>query len=76
MAVDHSYIEVSCQRTVAGTSFPAGVQDYVFSVGRPNVFLPDKSYMRFELAVTGIGGVAPTVASQIASSHGANMIVL
>ena len=70
MSVDHQWLEVPCQRTATDSQFSAGIQDYVFSVGAPNVFFPSKSYMRYQLAITGIGGAVPTVASQIALAEG------
>ena len=77
MSVDHQYLEVSCKRDVTYGQFGSGLQDYVFSVGRPNVFYPSKSYMRFQVAVsgaltaqTGSAVVQPTVQQQIALAEG------
>ena len=77
MSVDHQYLEVSCKRDVTYGQFGSGLQDYVFSVGRPNVFYPSKSYMRFQVAVsgavsaqTGSAVVQPTVSQQIALAEG------
>jgi hypothetical protein len=74
-SVDHQWLEVACQRTATTSQFSAGIQDYVFSVQAPNVFFPSKSYMRFELAVTGPGAAVPNVSNQIALAEGciANM---
>ena len=73
--VDHQYIEVSCQRPVINDDFPGGLQDFNFSIGRPTVAFMDKSYMRFQLEVTGPGAAVPKVADQIALAEGcvANM---
>ena len=73
--VDHQYIEVSCQRAIEGNSFGGGLQDFIFSIGRPSVAFMDKSYMRFELEVKGPGAGVPKVADQIALAEGcvANM---
>lgn len=66
------YVEVPCQRSVAGAGFAAGLQDYPFSIARPNVWLPSKSYFRCELVVKGAGDPAdpatacPTVDELIA----------
>src|SRR4051812_11421962 len=60
MSVDHQLLEVACQRDATQGQFSAGIQDFTWSVGAPNVFFPSKS-MRFSLTVTGIGGVVPTL---------------
>ena len=77
MAVDYQYLEVSCKRDVTLGNFGSGLQDYVFSVGRPNVYYPHKSYMRFQVAVSGAVGAntgtavtKPTVQQQIALAEG------
>lgn len=73
--VDHQYIEVSCQRAIEDNSFGGGLQDFIFTIGRPTVAFMDKSYMRFQLEVKGPGGGVPKVADQIALAEGcvANM---
>ena len=78
MATDHQYLEVSCQRDLTYGQFAAGLQDFVFSVGRPSVEHPSKSYMRFQVTVSGNTGadtktnavVQPTVQQQIALAEG------
>jgi len=59
-ATDHSYIEVVCQRTVAGAQFQSGIMDYVFSIGRPSVWFPSKSYFTVDVTLQGrsVAGVA------------------
>lgn len=66
MASDHQYVEVNCQRAVGGAQFSAGLQDFVFSIGRPSVFMPSKSYFRVELSLKTGAGAQPTIASQLA----------
>ena len=71
MASDHQYVEVNCQRSLGNGQFASGLQDFVFSIGRPSVFMPSKSYFRVELslragAVPGAIGALPTIASQLA----------
>ena len=56
MSVDHQWLEVPCQRTATDSQFSAGIQDYVFSVGAPNVFFPSKSYMRYQLPLLVLVG--------------------
>jgi len=70
-AVDCNWVEVPCQRQVNGTNFSSGLQDFVFSIGRPSVWYPSKSYFRVNLTVTGAGAVAPTVPQQLALAEGA-----
>jgi hypothetical protein len=71
MASEHSYVEVNCQRSLGNGQFASGLQDFVFSIGRPSVFMPSKSYFRVELslragAVPPAIGLLPTIASQLA----------
>ena len=66
MASDYQHVEVNCQRAIPG-NFQAGLQDYVFSIGRPSCFIPSKSYFRVELKLTGPDGLAaPTLRQQVA----------
>ena len=66
MSVDHQYIEVSPQRAIGGAEFGNGLQDFIFNIQRPNACFMDKSYMKFEMKVTGPGGAVPNVGNQIA----------
>lgn len=50
--------EVSCQKSVSGADFSAGLQDYRFSVGRPYTWIPKKSFFRFKVKLT-VGGAQP-----------------
>ena len=66
MASDYQHVEVNCQRAIPG-NFQAGLQDFVFSIGRPSCFIPSKSYFRVELKLTGPdGATAPTIRQQVA----------
>ena len=33
-----SYAEITCARSVVGAAFGSGIQDFNWTVGRPNVF--------------------------------------
>ena len=66
MASDHQYVEVNCQRSLGNGQFASGLQDFVFSIGRPSVFMPSKSYFRVELSLKTGAGALPTIASQLA----------
>jgi hypothetical protein len=45
-------IQVPPQRSVVGDQFTAGNIDYIFSVGRPNVFIPSESYFMVDYTLT------------------------
>jgi hypothetical protein len=47
-----NYYEVPCTRGVGQSAFTAGLQDYPFSVGQPNVWIPKKSYFKIEMALS------------------------
>jgi hypothetical protein len=67
MASDYQHVEVNCQRAISGGNFQAGLQDFVFSIGRPSCFIPSKSYFRVELKLTGPDEItAPTISNQVA----------
>lgn len=55
-------VEVTCQRSVSGSNFPAGVQDFNWTIARPNVWSPADSYFVVEVEVLGPGD--PTTATQ------------
>jgi len=61
-SVDHQWVEVPCQRSVADSQFAQGVQDFQFSISRPQGFIPAQSYFRVELELLGNGD--PAAASQ------------
>ena len=67
MSVDHQYIEVSPQRAIGSGEFANGLQDWIWKIQRPNsCFIDKKSYMKYEMKVTGPGGAIPNVGNQIA----------
>ena len=69
---ESNYTEVTCSKSTSGDEFVRGIQDYVFSIGAPNVFIPSKSYFRAEIEIKGAGGAAiPTQAEQIALADNA-----
>ena len=68
---EYQHVEVNCQRSIGGGQFAAGLQDFVFSIGRPSIFIPSKSYFRVELNVKGPGGNKPTIANQLALAENA-----
>ena len=65
------YREVSCQKSVSGDDFIRGNQDYNFSMGSPSAWIPEKSYFRISMTITGAGGIQPTARQQIAFSDAA-----
>jgi hypothetical protein len=71
MATEYHHVEVNCQRSIGGGQFAAGLQDFVFSIGRPSVFIPSKSYFRVELSVKAIAGLQPRIADQLALAENA-----
>jgi hypothetical protein len=71
MATEYQWVEVPCQRSVAGANFSQGVQDYVFSVAAPQAWSPSMSYFRAELQITGATGNAPLLSEGIALAEGA-----
>jgi hypothetical protein len=64
--VDYQYRQITCQRAVNGSSFPLGVQDYNFSVGRPYGWIPARSYFRIAMTLSGPLGGAPVSRDGIA----------
>ena len=55
MATETAWVEVPCQRNISSGQFTAGVQDYVFSIARPQVWMPGQSYFKFEVELLGAG---------------------
>ena len=63
------YKQVTCQRTVSGDNFSQGVQDFNFSIGGKTAWIPNRTYFRVGMTLTGRGGVAaPTFSEQVAFS--------
>ena len=73
------YREISCQKSVDGSNFSQGVQDYNFSTGAPTGWIPSRSYFRIEMTLDGAGipapgsglGSQPTVRQQLAFADSA-----
>ena len=53
---EHNYREVSCQKATSGEEFVRGVQDFNFSLGAPNVWIPRKSYFKIGMEIKGKNG--------------------
>ena len=72
--VDVRWMEWPCSRDFSATNFGNGLQDYPFDVNEPDVWFPDKTYMRGTFTVsgaaTGVAATIPTVAQQIALAEG------
>ena len=54
-STENSWMEVSCQRSVSGSEYGRGLQDYIWSVSAPSVWFPSRSYFRYELELYGPG---------------------
>jgi len=65
-SVQYNYRQVTCQRAVAGDSFPLGVQDFNWSIGGNTAFVPAKSYFRIGMTITGGGGTQPSLGDTLA----------
>lgn len=68
---DFSYREVSCQKDVSGAAFSRGLQDYNFSSGIPNAWIPSKTFFRVDMTITAAGAVQPSIHEQIAFADNA-----
>jgi hypothetical protein len=65
--MEMTYRQVTCQKAVNGDNFSSGVQDYNFSIGGKTAWIPNKTYFRIGLKLTGKGGAAvPRYQEQIA----------
>jgi hypothetical protein len=60
-----NYYEVPCTRNLQSGNFAQGVQDFVFSIGAPNCWVPSKSYFRVDMSLYAAGGVSPLKPSQM-----------
>ena len=55
--MESQYLEVPCTRGVSDTAFTQGVEDFGFSIGTPNVWIPSKSYFRVTMSLyNGVPG--------------------
>src|SRR5271165_4940322 len=52
---ESNYFEVPCTREVKDSAFSQGIQDYVFSIGAPNCWIPSKSYFRINMSIFETG---------------------
>ena len=59
---EHNYREVSCQKATSGEEFVRGVQDFNFSLGAPNVWIPRKSYFKIGIEIKGKNGAVLSTA--------------
>jgi hypothetical protein len=59
------YRQISCQKAVNGDNFSQGVQDYNFSIGGRTAWIPNRTYFRIGISLTGRAG-APTFSDQVA----------
>lgn len=49
----YTYKQISCQKAVAGVSFEQGVQDFNFQIGAPYGWIPNRSYFRIKMTLSG-----------------------
>ena len=57
--------EVSCTKAVDGASFPRGLQEYPFSIGRPSGWIPNQSFFRFKITLAKYAGGNPVAPSYL-----------
>jgi hypothetical protein len=65
-ALELQYRQVTAQRSVALAAFPDGVMDYNFSIGGRLGWIPNKSYFRIGITLSGPAGAAPLLKDQVA----------
>jgi len=58
--------EITCQKSVQGSSFSSGNQTFVWSVGSPNIFIPAESVFVLDVTVTANNGKQPLLSDEIA----------
>jgi hypothetical protein len=68
--LDSNYVEVPCTKSVDGINFKTGIQDYNFSISKPNVWIPSKTFFRVGLKITGAAGGVPNNIEQLAFADG------
>lgn len=59
-STENTWVEVSCQRSVARDEYSKGLQDFIWSISSPSVWYPSKSYFRYSLELYGPGAPATT----------------
>lgn len=64
---DATLFEVIPARRVDGSNFPLGVIEFPFSVGRPNAWVPAKSYFRISSTIYGAPVAGPAVSYPLVS---------
>lgn len=64
---DATLFEVIPARRVDGSNFPLGVIEFPFSVGRPNAWVPAKSYFRISSTIYGAPVAGPAASYPIVS---------
>jgi hypothetical protein len=57
--VELNFREVTCKRSVQGSNFSRGIQDYDFSVSGKNAFIPSLSYFLIDASIVVRRGNAP-----------------
>lgn len=63
-AVDFSHVEISCQKPISGSSFAQGMQQFIFSYGRPSAWIPSQSYFLMDVTVEGANANQPPLVSE------------
>jgi hypothetical protein len=63
-----SLSEITCQSSVGGDRFSSGNQNFVWSVGQPNCFVPSESFFVIDCTVTA-NGVQPLMSDNLALSN-------
>lgn len=64
---DATLFEVIPARRVDGANFPLGVIEFPFSVGRPNAWVPAKSYFRISSTIYGAPVAGPAASYPVVS---------
>lgn len=62
---DATLFEVIPARRVDGSNFPLGVIEFPFSVGRPNAWVPAKSYFRISSTIYGAPAAGPVASAPV-----------
>ena len=60
-STENTWVEVSCQRSVARDEYAKGLQDFIWSISSPSVWYPAKSYFRYSLELYGPGTPGTTI---------------
>ena len=57
--LEYTYRQITAHRAVDGTNFPLGLQEFNWSIGGRNSWIPAESYFRIGLTIKGEGGTMP-----------------